>query len=134
MKVFISHTATDGDLARELASSLSAAGLEVWDSELETGAGENVPLRIGKALAEANAMIVLLSPAAMQSDWMRREWEYALGARQYDGRLVPVVVRPTEAIPWILRELAPVVLYENPRRAKNRIVKRMRELAGEPSK
>ena len=49
-------------------------------------------------------MIVLLSPEGVQSEWMRREIEYALGSRKYEGRLIPVMVRPTSDIPWVLRQ------------------------------
>lgn len=50
-------------------------------------------------------MIVLLSPESMRSDHVRREIEYALGDPNYEGRLFPVLVRPTENIPWILRKI-----------------------------
>lgn len=49
-------------------------------------------------------MVVLLSPDSMKSEWVRGEIEYALGSRNYEGRLIPVLVRPTREIPWILRE------------------------------
>ncbi len=39
---------------------------------------------------------------------MRREVEFALGAPQYRGRLIPVLVRPTADMPWILTKF-PIV-------------------------
>jgi len=133
MKVFLSYAVADRDVARELASRLSAAGLDVWDSDQQTVPGENVPLRIGKALANSDAMVLLLSPAALRSEWAQREWEYALVTPNFDGRLIPVLVRPTRSIPWILRTLQPVRLYENPERGKKQLVERVQKLAAELS-
>jgi hypothetical protein len=31
--------------------------------------------------------------------------EFALGSAKYAGRLIPVIIRPTKEIPWILRKL-----------------------------
>ena len=55
-------------------------------------------------------MIVLLTPAAADSPYVKREIAYALGAKNYSSRLIPVVVGgpdqfPASAIPWIVRRL-----------------------------
>ena len=55
-------------------------------------------------------MVVLLSPQAMKSDWVRKEIEFALGAPQYRGRLIPVMVKSTPDIPWILKKFPTIRL------------------------
>ena len=55
-------------------------------------------------------MIVLLTPDSINSPYVRREMEYALGAKNYSNRLIPVVVGgperlPEEQIPRIVRQL-----------------------------
>lgn len=75
----------------------------MWTAEEEILPGDNVWLRIGEALRNSKAMIVLVSPDSMRSEYVRHEIEYALGDPNYEGRLFPVQVRPTANIPWIFR-------------------------------
>jgi len=44
-------------------------------------------------------MIVLLSPEAVQSPNVIHEIGLALGSEKYKGRVLPVLLRPTENIP-----------------------------------
>ena len=104
MQVFLSYSDADRDFARELASQLSKRGCEVWDPSDQLFPGDNWPLKTGEALKESKAMVVLLSPDSMKSEWVRGEIQYALGNRNYEGRVFSVLVRPTADIPWILRK------------------------------
>ncbi|MGD0089572.1 MAG: toll/interleukin-1 receptor domain-containing protein [Planctomycetota bacterium] len=104
MRVFISHSQRDRGFVRKLVPYLTQAGCQVW-SDAELGPGENYPLAIGKALERSNAMVVVLSPDAVQSAWVLGEIEYALGSPKFKGRLITVEVRPTKGTPWILRKL-----------------------------
>ena len=110
MKVFISHADADAALAARISEALAKSGFEVWDSDRDLLPGDNWAGKIARALEESEAMIVLLTPAAVNSPQVRREIEYALGARNYSNRLIPVVVGdrkrfPTNEIPWIVRRL-----------------------------
>jgi TIR domain len=105
MKVFLSYDSADEAFAKALSKELAKHGLSVWRDEEELFPGDNWALRIGEALQKSNAMVVLVSPKSMQSKWVRHEIEYALGDLRYENRLFPVLVRPTEDVPWILREL-----------------------------
>jgi TIR domain-containing protein len=103
MQVFLSYAPSDEAFAKALSSQLSRRGLSVWSPGEEVLPGDNVWLRIGEALENSRAMIVLVSPDSMRSENVRREIEYALGQPNYEGRLFPVQVRPTKDIPWVLR-------------------------------
>src|ERR1700734_421766 len=103
MQVFLSYAPSDEAFAKELSSQLSRRGLSVWSPSEEVLPGDNVWLRIGEALENSRAMVVLVSPESMRSQSVRREIEYALGQSNYEGRLFPVQVRPTKDIPWVLR-------------------------------
>ena len=105
MQIFLSYARSDEGFARTLSSQLEKRGFSVWSPSEEVLPGDNFWLRIGNALKKSKAMIVLLSPESMRSDHVRREIEYALGDPNYEGRLFPVLVRPTENIPWILRKI-----------------------------
>ncbi len=101
MKVFLSYADSERDLARELADRLTGAGVQVWFDEREIAAGENWAEAVQRALEDASALVILLSPAAVQSRWVRREIEYALGSPRFEGRVVPVQVHPTRKAPWM---------------------------------
>ena len=110
MKVFISHVSKDRALAKYLADELNQGGFEVWRAEEQILPGENWALKIGHALEESDAMVVLVSPDSVASPSVRNEINYALGASNYAGRVIPVVVRPTKEMPWFLRTLKPLRL------------------------
>jgi hypothetical protein len=113
MKVFISHSNQDNLLARKIARVLQEEGLEVWD-EQNILPGDNWAGKVAEALDESQAMVVLLTPHALASEWVRREIEYALGKENYTKRVVPVVVGQLseESLPWILRRLNMIRLAE----------------------
>ena len=69
---------------------------------LSTPPGENWALKYGKGLETSDAMIVLLSPDAAKSDWVRHEIDYALSSPRFKDRLIPLLVRNTAEVPWIL--------------------------------
>ena len=122
MKVFISHAHSDEQLAQKVAAILQEAGLEVWDAKREIMPGDNWAQQVSNALQESEAMVVLLTPDAVRSEWVRWEmrWdiEYALGEARFRSRLIPVVagdpeVLNTERVPWILRHQKMVDLTEH---------------------
>src|SRR2546426_6577819 len=103
MQVFISYSLKDQAIAKELSSGLSAEGVRVWLAAEEVLPGENLPLEIGKALRRSDALVVLLSPDSVESRGVRSEIAYALSSPKFEGRVVPVIVKPTKDIPWFLQ-------------------------------
>ena len=117
MKVFLSHSHADAPLAARVSAALQRSGLEVWDTDLDVLPGDNWAAAVARALEESEAMVVLLTPSAINSPNVRREIEYALGAKRYSNRLIPVAVGdrarlPTHEIPWIVRRLPWVELHD----------------------
>jgi hypothetical protein len=134
MKVFISHVREDQVLAGKVADALRKNGLEVWDSR-SILPGDNWAEKVSEALEQSRAMVVLITPGALKSDWVRREIEYALGSENFSGKLISVIVGrlkdiPKDEFPWILRRLN-VVEITNPKKEKEaieRIVEALREM------
>lgn len=117
MKVFVSHSHADSELAARVSKALRNEGLEVWDSDLDLLPGDNWAAEVARALEESDAMVVLMTEDALNSPWVRREMEYALGAKRYSNRLIPVAVGDRESIPahdvpWIVRRLPWVELED----------------------
>lgn len=112
MQIFISHSSKDKLFARQLAKRLSAAGLSVWLPEDEILPGDNWAKKVGQALEDSDLMVVLVTPHAFETEWLKEEIQYALTAEHYKGRLIPVFLgseQETPAdVPWILRKLNPV--------------------------
>lgn len=59
---------------------------------------------IGAALARCDWFIVVLSPHALTSRWLKLELVYALQHERYNGRIVPLLQRTCdpERISWTL--------------------------------
>jgi TIR domain len=125
MNVFISHAPEDSQWMRELIARLSEKGLDVWDAPSKLAPGDNWPLEVGKALQRANAIIVLVSPAAIRSPNVRQEIDYALSSERFQDRVIPVIVKPTNKIPWILQRLRPLK-GNDPSRLSERVARRLK--------
>jgi hypothetical protein len=107
MKVFISHSPRGAALAQAVAVGLRREGLETWLPVDEVMPGDNWAERVSSALAECEAMVVLLTPDTATADNVQWEMSFALGNKAYRHRLLPVLVgnerdMPATALPWIL--------------------------------
>ena len=110
MKVFISYSHEDIDLAFNVSNALEKNGLQVWNADRELLPGDNWASETARALDEAEAMVVLMTPSALASRQVKREIEYALGAKNFSNRLILLAVGdrerlPKNEIPWIVKQL-----------------------------
>ena len=92
MKVFVTHAESDELLAREVVRALGQAGLEVWDEAVEVYPSDNWAKVIGEALEQAEAMVVLLTPEALDSTRVVRDIQFALTKITFKDRLISVLV------------------------------------------
>lgn len=127
MKVFISHAASDQAVAQDIAKRLRSEGLDVWEDD-DIVPGDNWARKIGDALAAADVLVVLVSPDSVKSPSVRREIDYALGSKRLQNRLLPVLVRSTDEIPWILEKLQLVRIDDDVRRGSERVVLKLKQL------
>jgi tetratricopeptide (TPR) repeat protein len=91
--VFISYTRSDQIFARSLAESLRVAGADAWFDENRLDVGELTP-NLKKALECSRAFVVVCSPAALQSEWVRQEveWCYDLYRHDRERVVLPIVI------------------------------------------
>jgi len=118
MKVFVSYSNKDEALASKVVSYLEQAGLDVWYDGREIMPGDNWADKIAQGLRESEAMIVLVTPSALESGSLRRDIDYALTQKRFKGRLVPVLAGDAQrfqgwSIPWIFDHLPIISLAEN---------------------
>jgi uncharacterized protein (TIGR03032 family) len=106
--VFISYAGFDRDLAAALAASLHVADVDLWwDANLSPD--EPFEQQIQRILAATRVIVAILSPRALESEWVR--WELSQ-AMQNGLHIVPLLVkglRP-EHVPPPLNLLPALVL------------------------
>ena len=72
-QVFISHAHQDAPFAQRLAGDLRARGFPVWISPNSIRIGEDWPDAIDRGLDESGVIVVVLTPDALTSYWVRKE-------------------------------------------------------------
>ena len=118
MKVFISYASKDEPLATKIVESLEEAGLDAWYKKREILPGDNWAEKVASGLKESNAMIVLVTPEALESDAVQSSISYALSEPTFSRRLIPVIVGGSEEflgdrMPWIFKHLHTVKLSKD---------------------
>ena len=135
MKVFISYAHRDKRLAFQLAEQLSVAGFSVPNVIGEIVPGDNWARELGRALDEADVMVVLLTRGALDSDALRGSIQYGLTSKHFERRLVPVLIDcpTTEAgkdVPWILLQMDPIRM-KSASKGFDEVVDRVRQIASQ---
>lgn len=105
MPVFISYSHEDRDFVDRLVIELVNAKASVWLDRWELRVGDSVLDRIQQEIERAEAIIVVLTPASVDSNWCRRELNAAT-MRELDEAQVLVLPILAEncKIPAFLRE------------------------------
>jgi hypothetical protein len=102
-KVFISYAHSDSDEVARFVKALKNQDIVGWLDQADLSAGEAIPSAVRSALERSSALIVLLSPHALQSQWV----QFEIGAAEALGKkIVPVILSgdfPGENVPEILR-------------------------------
>src|SRR5262245_25860666 len=73
-KVFLSHSARDTWVARQLAKSIVAAGAEIFLDEANVQVGDEFPDKIRDFLNVAHELVVLFTPWALDRPWVWSEF------------------------------------------------------------
>ena len=90
-EVFFSHAGDDRKMADCVVAVLASYGVPVWYSPANIVGAQQWHDEIGRALARCDWFILLLTPAAVQSKWVKRELMYALQEERYEDRIAPVM-------------------------------------------
>src|SRR5712691_6770427 len=90
MPVFISYSHQDERFATRLAAQLVKHKARVWIDQWELHVGDSLLERIQAAMQGASALIVILSKAAVDSEWCKKELSSGL-LRELEERKVVVL-------------------------------------------
>ncbi len=77
-RVFISYARSDGEaFATSLRARLEAENIPLWQDRVGMEGGRDWWLQITDALDHAEFMVLVMTPAALKSPVVRKEWRYA---------------------------------------------------------
>jgi len=77
-RVFLSYARSDGEqFATQLRQRLEAEHIPLWQDRVGMEGGRDWWLQITEALDKVDFMVLVMTPAAMQSEMVRKEWRYA---------------------------------------------------------
>ena len=106
---FLSYARADAEFVLRLAKDLRAAGASVWVDQLDITPGQRWDRAVEDALAKCLELVVILSPAAVESTNVMDEVSLALE----DGKTVVPVLHRQCKVPFRLRRLQYVDLSLN---------------------
>jgi len=84
--LFISHSSQDDAFVRELRMALADHGQDGWIDSRELRGGDPLWPEIQKAIEAASAFAVVVSPDALQSEWVGKELRHALAVHKQRGK------------------------------------------------
>jgi len=81
-KIFISHSTKDNDSTRIIADTLKQAGFEVWVDFESIRDGARWLREIQNGIDDCDGVVVVLSRASRQSEWVEKECLYTFGLQK----------------------------------------------------
>src|SRR5215213_256795 len=104
--VFISYARSDGEeFADRLRQRLESEGIPLWQDRVGMEGGRDWWLQITEALDQVEFMALVITPNALNSDTVRKEWRYA---RQQGVCIYPIKGAPDlnfESLPRWMRSV-----------------------------
>src|SRR5579875_2712846 len=108
LRIFVSHSHEDDAFCRTLVAALRGASTDVWYDEHNLGSGQLLDV-IQRELASRPIFIIILSPDALRSTWVKNEAKWAFNLLQRDSmrNILPVTARAiqfTDFPDWLFLE------------------------------
>lgn len=106
LEVFVSHASRDRNFVKRLLKVFKQNKIRYWFSETHIPGAMEWHDEIGRALNRCDWFLLILTPNAVKSVWVKRELLYALRRNRYKGRIIPVLVRDCEheLLSWTLAD------------------------------
>ena len=98
-EVFLSHSSEDADMARRVARTLVSHGVPIFLAPSHLIGAQQWQDEVLKALQRCDWFMVLLSPQAVDSVWVRREVAFAPYEKRYRERIIPLTYKPCDMTP-----------------------------------
>jgi len=103
-EAFLSHSSKNREFVSHLANELRRHGVPVWYSETNILGAQQWHDEIGKALRRCDWFIIVLSPDAVDSMWVKRELIFTLQDQRFEDKILPILYQPCEytKLSWVL--------------------------------
>ena len=105
-RVFISYARNDGEeFAQDLLARVEGKGIPCWLDRVQMKGGQDWWQQIKDALNTVEFFVLVMTPAAIESQWTRKEWVYA---RQQGVCVYPVIASSDlnfDALPRWMRDV-----------------------------
>lgn len=126
-QVFLSFAHDDRRVADMVAEALRDAGLRVWFDAWELAVGDSIAVRIDRAIASSDIILVLLSKHSVVSQWVRHELGSALSAELRDRAVtvIPALIEDCD-IPPVLADRNYLDLRKDLAAGIQRLVRQLR--------
>lgn len=99
---FLCHSSKDKDFVRRLCDSLKKENIDVWFDEHEIYPGDSISEKLQSGIDTSDVFIVILSPAAISSNWVKEELRAALQNRLNMGKtIIPVLLEKCDVPPFL---------------------------------
>ena len=95
---FISYTSANDDFAQRLHADLQDAGVRCWFAPEDLKIGDPVRDTIDQAIRVMDKLVLILSEASIDSDWVEHEVNRALAEEERRGKLVLFPIRLDDAV------------------------------------
>jgi hypothetical protein len=126
--VFVSYARANAPIVMPVVEQLKRAGRKLWLDQEHLSAGETWAGEIVRAIRTAEGVCVMCSPAAFESDHVKRE---VYLADRYKKRLLPVFIEeatPPEDFEYFFAGVQHLKLFETPEAERAAVIQRRWEL------
>jgi hypothetical protein len=96
-KIFVSYARLDSDRVHPVADILDAAKFDVWIDKNDIPIGEQWPEQIVQGIKTADAYLIFISPASLESKNVINELTLAYEEKNERGlQIIPIILTPTK--------------------------------------
>jgi hypothetical protein len=129
--IFLSYAHTDSKVANRVREQLSQADVSVAQDDLTLQNGMKWAQNVDKAIEDADAGLLLLSPSAVNAAYVSKEYQEIL---QQNKKLYVALVEPVpqDDIPWTLGNLQYVDLTQDFEGGMKQLIPAIRSLRDVP--
>ena len=105
-EVFLSHSSKDRDFVVRLVRVFKKYKIRYWYSARHISGAKQWHDEIGRALNRCDWFLIVLTPNAVRSQWVKRELLFALNEARYNERIIPLLRKPCKysRLSWTLPE------------------------------
>lgn len=133
-KVFLSYTWDDTDLAKQIAETLMANGIDTWWDKWCISAGDSFRQKIDEGLEGCTHFLVLLTPNSLSKPWVNQEMDAGLMRKlNAKSKFIPVryQVSPAQLPALLTGMLSPEIV--NPEADIQQLINDIHGISKKPS-